>query len=325
MGTHADAMQDHTNNDSWGHNNSHRQHYVYKRRHGSCHQHENCHNRFHQVQDNHSTPILTCRTSKMNSANNNHQVTPKRTTITKIKTLGTITKTAYKVIPTVVTKTKTKSCSIPRRQQHQDPTCTITPTVVHAAVFETASISTTPTSTPMTSPRPRRRDAARRHAALDDRAAFLAARSARLADADAIMIEKRGLDNSTVTITEPLTTKWQTATAWTTAAPSTMTIIEERVTTVTSVSTKTQYKGVTKVISTVTAVSHVRHRAFLGALSNMKYSLRPPRPRRSIRSFVRLLPSRGVRISLSRPSTHRRRARLFAKLRGVSWFEGTWK
>jgi hypothetical protein len=156
-------------------------------------------------------------------------------------------------MPTVITVTKTKSCRIPRRQNHQDPTCTITPTVVHAAAFET----TTPTSTPpATSPRPRRRDAARRHAALDnDRAAFLAARSARLADSRALVLEKRGLDNSTVTITEPLTTKWQTATAWTTAAPSTMVVTVDRVTTVTSVSTKTEYKGVTKVVSTVTAVS----------------------------------------------------------------------
>ena len=31
------------------------------------------------------------------------QVIPKRTTITKTKTLGTITKTAYKVMPTVTT------------------------------------------------------------------------------------------------------------------------------------------------------------------------------------------------------------------------------
>ena len=160
-------------------------------------------------------------------------------------------------MPTVTTITKTKTCSIPRRQNHQDPTCTIVPTIVQAAVFQTASSSKTPTTKPSTTPRPRRRDsAARRHAALDeDRAAFLAARSARLADSHALVIEKRGLDNSTVTITEPLTAKWQTATAWTTAAPSTMIVTVDRVTTVTSVSTKTEYKGVTKVVKTVTAVS----------------------------------------------------------------------
>ena len=100
------------------------------------------------------------------------------------------------------------------------------------------------------------RGIARANRALDeDRAAFLAARSARLADSHALVIEKRGLDNSTVTITEPLTAKWQTATAWTTAAPSTMIVTVDRVTTVTSVSTKTEYKGVTKVVKTVTAVS----------------------------------------------------------------------
>jgi hypothetical protein len=224
-------------------------------------------------------------------------------------------------MPTVITVTKTKSCRIPRRQNHQDPTCTITPTVVHAAAFET----TTPTSTPPpTSPRPRRRDAARRHAALDnDRAAFLAARSARLADSRALVIEQRGLDNSTVTITEPLTTKWQTATAWTTAAPSTMVVTVDRVTTVTSVSTKTEYRGVTKVVSTVTAVSLLRgSKTALEIFSNVFFlSLRLPRSRRSTPSSAPLLPSQDVRISRLRPRVRRRRVRLFARQRAESWCE----
>jgi len=196
------------------------------------------------------------------------------------------------VEPTVLTKTLTKTCSVPRRQPYRDPWATITPTMLYAAALETASTPTSsPTSTSTTTRR--RRDNAR--PAFDDRAAFLAARSARLANSN--VIEKRGLDNSTVTITEPQTTKWQTSTAWTTAAPSTMIVTVERVTTVTAVSTTTKYRGVTQVISTITAVSRLCPSMLDPAsLTLLVSSPRLPRQRRSTPSSAPLPPSRGVRL-----------------------------
>ena len=79
------------------------------------------------------------------------------------------------------------------------------------------------------------------------------AREARLADAQAI--EKRGLDNSTVTITELDTSKWATSTTLSTAPTSTVTMTEEYVQSVTTTSTQTVYSGTTQVVVTITAVS----------------------------------------------------------------------
>lgn len=176
------------------------------------------------------------------------QQTPKRVTTTKTITLGTITKSAYKVVPTVITKTKTKTCSIPRKQNHRDPWCTITPTVAFAAALETG-VSASPT--PTAGSTRRRRDALRSQ--LENREEFLAARKARLAAAQGL--EKRGLDLETITIGEPNTSLWKTETAWTTMPASTVTSTVESTTSVTTTSTQTVYKGVTKVITTVTAVS----------------------------------------------------------------------
>jgi hypothetical protein len=178
------------------------------------------------------------------------QKTPKKVTTTKTKILGTITKHAYTVVPTVVTKTKTLTCSIPKRQNHHDPWARITPTVVYAAALETASSSTSATAT--TSGARRRRDATRNVAA-ENRAEFLAAREARLADAQ--VIEKRGLDNATVTLTELDTTLWMTSTSMATAPATTVWMTEDVATSVTTTSTETYWSGVTKVVVTVTAVS----------------------------------------------------------------------
>lgn len=175
------------------------------------------------------------------------QQTPKRVTTTKTVTLGTITKRAYTVIPTVVTKTKTLTCSIPRRQPHRDPWARITPTVAFAAALETGPSTASATATG--APRGRR-DAFRRVA--EDRAEFLAAREARLAGA---VIEKRGLDNATATVTELDTAKWVASTSWATAPATTVTMSTEATTSVTTTSTSTVYSGVTKVLITVTAVS----------------------------------------------------------------------
>lgn len=174
--------------------------------------------------------------------------TPKKVTTTKTKILGTITKHAYTVVPTVVTKTKTLTCSIPKRQPHHDPWARITPTVVHAAALETGSPIASTTAT--TSGVRRRRDA-KRHVPADNRAEFLAAREARLADAQ--VIEKRGLDNSTATVTELDTSKWATSTSMSTAPASTNWVTEDVETSVTTTATETFWSGVTKVVITVTA------------------------------------------------------------------------
>ena len=178
------------------------------------------------------------------------QKTPKKVTTTTTKTLGTITKHAYTVVPTVITKTKTLTCSIPKRQPHHDPWARITPTVVHAAALETGSSTASATAT--TSGARRRRDA-KRHVAAENRAEFLAAREARLADSQ--VIEKRGLDNNTVTSTELDTSLWATSTTVSTAPAITTWMTQDVDASVTTTTTETFWSGVTKTVITVTAVS----------------------------------------------------------------------
>jgi hypothetical protein len=120
--------------------------------------------------------------------------------------------------------------------------------VAFAAALETASSTTYATATGGPS---RRRDASRHIA--ENRAEFLAAREARLAGAE--VIEKRGLDNATVTSTELDTAKWVTSTTWSTAAATTVTMTTDSTKSVVTTSTSTSYSGVTKVLITKTAVS----------------------------------------------------------------------
>ena len=176
------------------------------------------------------------------------QKTPKKVTTTKTQILGTITKHAYTVIPTVVTKTKTLTCSIPKRQPYHDPWARITPTVVYAAALATGSSSAPATATTTGA---RRRDA-KRQVAAENRAEFLAAREARLANAE--VIQKRGLDNGTVTSTELDTSKWTTSTSMSTAPASTAWVTQDVETGVTTTATETFWSGVTKVVVTITAV-----------------------------------------------------------------------
>lgn len=121
-----------------------------------------------------------------------------------------------------------------------------------AAALETAS----PTSAPAVSAtgKPRRRRDATSYVA-QDRAEFIAARSARLAAVGGI--EKRGLDVETVEVTETDTAKFKTSTTWTTGPPVTMTITQESTQSTTTTSTSTSYKGVTRVVKTITAVSSI--------------------------------------------------------------------
>jgi hypothetical protein len=120
---------------------------------------------------------------------------------------------------------------------------------VYAAALETGSSTASATAT--TTGTPRRRDT-KRHVAADNRAEFLAAREARLADTQAI--QKRGLDNSTVTLTELDTSKWATSTSMSTAPATTTWMTENVDTSVTTTSTETFWSGITKVVITVTAV-----------------------------------------------------------------------
>lgn len=177
------------------------------------------------------------------------QITPKRVTTTKTKTVGTITKTKFKVEPTVITKTKTKTCSVPRRQPTRDPWCTITPTLVHAAALETSS---TPIATSSSKSGSHRRQDAVHKLPLDIEQR-LAERRARLAEAP--VLEKRGLDNATATLTETDTSKFSTSTVSVTTTTSTLVLSTVLTTKTTVVSTSTTYKGVTRPVVTKTAVS----------------------------------------------------------------------
>ncbi|KAK4893905.1 hypothetical protein LTR27_007711 [Elasticomyces elasticus] len=130
---------------------------------------------------------------------------PRRVTTTRTITMGTISKTKYIAIPTIITKTKTMTCSIPHRQPWADPTCTITPTLVSAAALSTDSAATT--SAPA-----RRRDNARR--VPSEREVRIAERKARLAGGKK---EKRALDFPTTTITDLNTSNYPTTTVTSTA------------------------------------------------------------------------------------------------------------
>lgn len=178
------------------------------------------------------------------------QITPQRTTITKTKVLATITWPAFKVQPTVVTNTKTLTCSVPKRQNHHDPKATITPTLVSAAALPPTSA--TPTSAAKKGNSRRRKDIVYRRNA--DIAQLLAEREARLADAQAL--DKRGLDVEVVTLTETNTALFSTQTVSTTTSSTlTITATVESTTSMTTITTSTTYKGVTKPVVTVTAVS----------------------------------------------------------------------
>jgi len=119
--------------------------------------------------------------------------TPQKVTVTTTKVQGTVKETAYTVEPRLITKIHTASCKVPRKQQHPDPTCSITPTLVKAAALETAS----PTamrfmdrSVPLA------------------REQRIAERKARLAEAR--VLEKRAPDNATVTVTDTNTVRQPT-------------------------------------------------------------------------------------------------------------------
>jgi hypothetical protein len=140
--------------------------------------------------------------------------------------------------------------------------------VVHAAALETASSTTSATAT--STGTHRRRDA-KRHVAADNRAEFLAAREARLADAQ--VVQKRGLDNSTVTLTELDTSKWATSTSMSTAPATTTWLTQDVDTSVTTTSTETFWSGVTKVVITVTAV-RLSHK-FCSCLAHTNFASQP--------------------------------------------------
>ncbi|KAK5739199.1 hypothetical protein LTR17_005500 [Elasticomyces elasticus] len=166
---------------------------------------------------------------------------PRRVTTTRTITMGTISKTKYIAIPTIITKTKTMTCSIPHRQPWADPTCTITPTLISAAALSTDAAATT-------SAQARRRDNARR--VPFEREVRIAERKARLAGGK----EKRALDFPTTIITDLNTSNYPTTTVTSTAPTLTMSITSILTVFTTSTTTSTILSGTTKLAQvTITA------------------------------------------------------------------------
>lgn len=66
-------------------------------------------------------------------------ITPAAVTTTTTTTIGTITLVKYTVSIFQVVQTQTASCVLPTKPTKHDPTCTIRPSLVHAAALETAS------------------------------------------------------------------------------------------------------------------------------------------------------------------------------------------
>lgn len=112
-------------------------------------------------------------------------VTPARVTTTLTKIIGTISKTARVVVPTLSTFTHTASCTT-SKQSTPDPICTITPTLVTAAALQTAAAKAKFRRVP---------DAM----AIADRDTRIAERKARMAEKRALI--KRSPDSATVTVT----------------------------------------------------------------------------------------------------------------------------
>ncbi|KAK5116862.1 hypothetical protein LTR85_009122 [Meristemomyces frigidus] len=185
-----------------------------------------------------SITVTSTVTSAKTTVKPTTTVTPHQVTSTKTVTMGTVRKTKYTAVPTLVTKTVVQTCSIPPTQRWPDPFCTITPTLVSAAALSTASAEATSAG--------RRRDNMRRVPA--DRAARIAERKARLA---AARKEKRGLDVATTTLTDLNTSDYVTTTSTSTAATSTM-IITSQATVTTTLSTTTTVLSGTTVLSQVT-------------------------------------------------------------------------
>lgn len=171
--------------------------------------------------------------------------------------MGTVKKTAYTVVPTIITKTHTQTCSIPARQPWQDPWCNFTPTLVHAAALETSasatsSVAATTTDSGSSASRRRRADNVRRVPA--DRAQRVAERKARLASLAGL--QERGLDVATTTVTDLNTADYATTTTTSTASTSTISVTAVIMTTVTSTTTNTVLSGTTTLKQvTITAVS----------------------------------------------------------------------
>lgn len=134
-------------------------------------------------------------------------ITPPISTVVVTKT-ATLRKTAYTVVPVVVTTTKTAFCSMPPSQRWPDPTCTITPTLVTAAALSTDSShsSTKATSSPAATSAAATPVAQKVRRGLFDRAVPLD-RAARIAERKARReasqkLHRRAPDSATTTVTQ---------------------------------------------------------------------------------------------------------------------------
>jgi len=141
-------------------------------------------------------------------------VTPQKVVVQTTQTLATIYEVAYTVVPVVNVHTYTASCHVPKRQQHPDPKCTITPTLVSAAALSTSSANKKHKKV-----RGGSRRIIDREVSLD-REQRIAERKARLGAG----LEKRSPDNATVTVTDTNTNDFVTTTFVSTAPATTIVV-----------------------------------------------------------------------------------------------------
>ena len=139
-----------------------------------------------------STTVNATVTSPSATMKPTTTVTPKKVTVSSTKTMATVSKIHYTVVPKVIVQTHTASCHVPMRQQHPDPKCTFTPTLIKAAALETSASKA------------HARDVAGRSVPLD-REVRIAERKAALAER--AVLEKRSPDNATTTVTDTNTVR----------------------------------------------------------------------------------------------------------------------
>jgi hypothetical protein len=131
----------------------------------------------------------------------------RRVTTTTTKTVFTITKTRPAVNFGLSTAVVTASCSVPKKQNHHDPICTITPTVggiIALALSEAAPVATA-TIGIESSVKFRKLKNRSANVALLDKRKFIEDRHKRLAH-----LAKRAPDQSTITVTDTNTADYIT-------------------------------------------------------------------------------------------------------------------
>ncbi|GAB7340216.1 hypothetical protein MBLNU457_6682t1 [Dothideomycetes sp. NU457] len=158
-------------------------------------------------------------------------VTPHKVVVKTTKTMATIKETAYLVVPVIKEHIHTATCRLPKRQQHPDPKCSITPTLISAAALSTSSSN-------------KKAKKFRGGKRVVDREVSLD-REQRIAERKARLLHKRSPDNATVTVTDTNTDDYVTTTFVSTAPASTLVITTATNTTTTLTNTFTTFSGKT--------------------------------------------------------------------------------